>query len=410
MFGEGTLLTYNKKTSVYTLHAYANGMHVARKTTAESNYYYYHEDATGSVRLVMKGTQANPWFRTDYLPFGRTFNTTTANPEDFKFLDTRPTKVSGLLPFGERFYDADSGRFLTGDSVLGSLSSPSSNNRWAYCVNDPVNRVDLAGQWPSFQDVCNFVGSLADDAVNLLGDAAQALADTAVEVARIGRFAVQTALDVGQRMLDDIKQAAYSVADAVVSGLVAVKEAWDNLDPGLKQWIINGVAFAVSFIPIAGPLISCIIDGTFVDMFSAIMTGNWAMVGMCALAFVPGAGKLAKVGLKSFEKVGIKSLEKSVAKFKPYKILSKEASKEGKEAHHLLEKRLAERLGITDSGTIPSVALTRAEHQKITNELRKEIAYGTDYSTLSNAEIRNAYASVYGEGSDWFKAIEHYFV
>ena len=41
-----------------------------------------------------------------------------------------------------------------------------------------------------------------------------------------------------------------------------------------------GVAFAVSFIPIAGPLISCIIDGTFVDMFSAIMTGNWAMVGM----------------------------------------------------------------------------------------------------------------------------------
>jgi hypothetical protein len=28
--------------------------------------------------------------------------------------------------------------------------------------------------------------------------------------------------------------------------------ARDNLDPGLKQWIINGAAFAISFIPIAG--------------------------------------------------------------------------------------------------------------------------------------------------------------
>jgi len=74
------------------------------------------------------------------------------------------------------------------------------------------------------------------------------------------------------------------------------------------------VAFAVSFIPIAGPLISCIIDGTFVDMFSAIMTGNWAMLGMCALAFVPGAGKLAKVGLKSLEKSVVKGMEKTVIK------------------------------------------------------------------------------------------------
>jgi hypothetical protein len=30
----------------------------------------------------------------------------------------------------------------------------------------------------------------------------------------------------------------------------AVKEAWDNLDSGLKQWIIAGVSMAVSFIPL----------------------------------------------------------------------------------------------------------------------------------------------------------------
>ncbi len=51
---------------------------------------------------------------------------------------------------------------------------------------------------------------------------------------------------------------------------------------------------AVSFIPLVGPLISCVIDGTFVDMFNAIMAGDWAAVGMCALAFVPGVGGAGK--------------------------------------------------------------------------------------------------------------------
>jgi hypothetical protein len=64
----------------------------------------------------------------------------------------------------------------------------------------------------------------------------------------------------------------------------------------------------VSFIPLVGPLISCIIDGTFVDMIKALSTGDWATLGMCALAFVPG-GKALK-GLKAFgaiEKTGIKA-------------------------------------------------------------------------------------------------------
>ena len=60
------------------------------------------------------------------------------------------------------------------------------------------------------------------------------------------------------------------------------------MDAGLKQWIVMGVSIAVSFIPVAGPLISCIIDGTFVDMLTAISNGDWAMVGVYALGFVGG--------------------------------------------------------------------------------------------------------------------------
>ena len=71
----------------------------------------------------------------------------------------------------------------------------------------------------------------------------------------------------------------------------------DHLDAGLKQWLITGVSFAVSLIPLVGPLISCVIDGTFVDMWNAIKSGDWGALALCAMAFVPGM-KQAKIGLK----------------------------------------------------------------------------------------------------------------
>ncbi|OGS56759.1 MAG: hypothetical protein A3K60_08940 [Euryarchaeota archaeon RBG_19FT_COMBO_56_21] len=55
---------------------------------------------------------------------------------------------------------------------------------------------------------------------------------------------------------------------------------------------------AVSFIPLVGPILACVVDGTFVDMINALKNGDWAMLGMCALGFVPGM-KQAKMGLKA---------------------------------------------------------------------------------------------------------------
>jgi hypothetical protein len=49
---------------------------------------------------------------------------------------------------------------------------------------------------------------------------------------------------------------------------------------------------------INGALVSCPLDGTFVDMWDAIRSGDWATFGMCVLSFVPG-GKSAKLGLKA---------------------------------------------------------------------------------------------------------------
>jgi hypothetical protein len=96
--------------------------------------------------------------------------------------------------------------------------------------------------------------------------------------------------------MEEAINACVELAELAYDACAAVKEAWDNMDAGLKQWIVMGVSIAVSFIPVAGPLISCIIDGTFVDMLTAISNGDWAMVGMCALAFVPGGKALKGLG------------------------------------------------------------------------------------------------------------------
>ena len=89
----------------------------------------------------MKGTQVS--YTTAYLPFGKPW--TPTGSEEYRFLDSKTTKLTGLIQFGARYYDPDIGRFITADPVLGSLSNPGSLNRWAYCLNDPVNRVDLNG-------------------------------------------------------------------------------------------------------------------------------------------------------------------------------------------------------------------------------------------------------------------------
>jgi len=59
---------------------------------------------------------------------------------------------------------------------------------------------------------------------------------------------VNKALDAAQKFMDDVKDAATSVMDAAYSGVTSIKDAWDNLDPGLKQWIVAGRATVVSFI------------------------------------------------------------------------------------------------------------------------------------------------------------------
>ncbi|WP_144687055.1 hypothetical protein [Acetivibrio clariflavus] len=67
----------------------------------------------------------------------------------------------------------------------------------------------------------------------------------------------------------------------------------------------------------------------------------------------------------------------------------------GLQAHHIIEQRLADVLGISNTKSMLSVAVTKTEHQAFTNAWRKLIPYGTNYSTLTKTQIWNYAQEVY---------------
>ena len=89
----------------------------------------------------------------------------------FGFCGFRRDDVSGLYFAQRREYAPDYGRFISRDPVDGNLTEPASMNRYLYCQNDPVNRVDFTGliwAWVAGGIVgaaANVVGRVAGDVV-----------------------------------------------------------------------------------------------------------------------------------------------------------------------------------------------------------------------------------------------------
>ena len=77
-----------------------------------------------------------------------------------------------------------------------------------------------------------------------------------------------------------------------------------------------------------------------------------------------------------------------------YDALRKLLSGTGLEAHHIVEKRLVQHLGIEISNML-SVAVTKSEHQVFTNAWRSIFPYGMDYSDVTIEMLWDAAQVVY---------------
>jgi RHS repeat-associated protein len=109
-----------------------------------TNSYWYVDDALGSTRLVYKGS-TKVFSVTTYKPFGIAYG--ASGTEKFTYAGEMMDSPSGLFYLSARYYDPNVGRFVSMDPKLGKLSVPQTLDRYAYCANNPINRVDPTGEF-----------------------------------------------------------------------------------------------------------------------------------------------------------------------------------------------------------------------------------------------------------------------
>jgi RHS repeat-associated protein len=100
-------------------------------------------DQLGSPRLVVDVTTGRIVQRLDYDEFGNVVLDTNPGFQPFGFAGGLSDRDTGLIRFGARDYDPETGRWISKDPI-GFLGQ--STNLYSYVLNDPVNWVDPWGE------------------------------------------------------------------------------------------------------------------------------------------------------------------------------------------------------------------------------------------------------------------------
>jgi RHS repeat-associated protein len=120
---------------------YPQGVKV--ETGASAGAYYYARDHLSSIRAL---TDSSGAIRASYTydPFGRATKTGGDVDADFGFAGMFWSNEAGLALTRFRVYDAELGRWLSRDPLVGA-ELKEGPNLYAYVGNEPVNRVDPSG-------------------------------------------------------------------------------------------------------------------------------------------------------------------------------------------------------------------------------------------------------------------------
>lgn len=124
-------------------------------------------DQVGSVRLVINGSSGAIVQRIDYDSFGNILNDTNPGFQPFGFAGGIYDHDSGLVLFGSRDYDPESGRWTTKDPIG---FNGADTNLYRYANNNPVNHADPDGT-DIWDRALGFLNGVTDGFVKLANPA-----------------------------------------------------------------------------------------------------------------------------------------------------------------------------------------------------------------------------------------------
>ena len=121
---------------------------IERKSGTSETYYLYTEDLKGSTVNVLDNSAAavvSYW----YDDFGEVTESKASGCSGFdnelQYTGAVYDASTGLLYLNARFYDPQTGRFISRDTYRGEQNDPKTWHLYLYCANNPVNYVDPSG-------------------------------------------------------------------------------------------------------------------------------------------------------------------------------------------------------------------------------------------------------------------------
>ncbi len=124
-----------------------------------TNKYFYHNDHLGSVNVItdIAGTRVQ---LNEYDPWGSVSRTEGTIDPTHRFTGQKLDPESGLYYYGGRYYDAETGRFVSADPFVQTPLDPQNLNRYSYVVNNPQNYIDPDGYFHRHKKKGGFFNSI----------------------------------------------------------------------------------------------------------------------------------------------------------------------------------------------------------------------------------------------------------
>jgi len=138
----GNVIAEQNGNTTTAQNVYINSQIMSRKIG--NQWYFYLKNAHGDI-IGMADSNGNVVNTYDYDAWGNIINQTETVENPVKYAGEYYDSELEQYYLRARYYDSKIGRFTSLDVIKGSIANPQGMNRYIYCVNNPVNRIDPFG-------------------------------------------------------------------------------------------------------------------------------------------------------------------------------------------------------------------------------------------------------------------------
>jgi len=139
---DGLNIIYEKNLTSGLVTDLCYGDNVQLAKTVSSSFYYFLTDLLGSTRVEMNSS-GEIVFNSNYKPFGLSYG--AAGSESIMYTGKTFDSSTELYYYNARFYNPNTQRFITEDSISGVKSDPASFNGYVYVKDNPIGFADPTG-------------------------------------------------------------------------------------------------------------------------------------------------------------------------------------------------------------------------------------------------------------------------